>query len=223
MAFRKFFGRRDNAGGGTRFAADWLIVGLGNPGEKHVRDRHNAGFWVINDLAKRAATQPKMTGSMMAIGLGTLAGARVALVKPKTFMNASGKAVRQAQQWANCGSDRTVIVYDDLDLGVGALRIRWGEGGTGGHNGIKSIVNSVGGDFIKVRIGIGRPLAGGEPTWAPEEIAAYVLGAPHGEDRRIMDETARLAADAIETIIREGPEMAGNRYNRKEPAKAGAR
>ncbi len=86
MAFRKLFG----GVGGPRFAADWLIVGLGNPGEQYARTRHNVGFWVINTLAKRAKTQPKATGSLMHIGVGELQGQMVALVKPKTFMNLSG-------------------------------------------------------------------------------------------------------------------------------------
>src|SRR5690606_8906074 len=96
MAFRKIFG------GGPRFAADWLVVGLGNPGEQYARTRHNLGFWVVNELAKRAGTQPKAQGSTMHIGVGHLQGQKVALVKPKTYVNASGKAVNQAMQWTGC-------------------------------------------------------------------------------------------------------------------------
>lgn len=200
---------------GPRFAADWLIVGLGNPGEEYARTRHNLGFWVINDLAKRAGTQPKATGSLMHIGVGELAGARVALVKPKTYVNLSGRAVSQAQQWTGCDVAHTLVVYDDLDMATGALRIRAG-GGSGGHNGLKSIVTATGAEFVRVRMGIGRPVVNGEPTWEPEHVAAYVLGAPTGEDRRVLEETARIAADAIEVVIGDGPEIAGTRFNRKD-------
>ena len=177
MAFRKLLG-----GGGPRFAADWLVVGIGNPGPEYAHTRHNMGFWVINELARRAGTQPKATGSTMHIGVGTLAGQQVALVKPKTFVNLSGKAVSQAQQWTGCDTPHTIVLYDDLDLAVGALRVRQG-GGTGGHNGLKSIGGAVGLDFVRVRVGIGRPLHGGEPSWEPEVVADYVLSAPHGEDK----------------------------------------
>ncbi len=207
---RKIFG-----GGGTpRFAADWLVVGLGNPGEEYARNRHNLGFWVINDLARRAGTQPKVTGGTMAIGVGELVGAKVALVKPRTYVNLSGKAVAQAQQWTGCDTGHTVVVYDELDMSVGSLRIRAG-GGSGGHNGLKSIVTSVGAEFIRVRIGISRPMVDGEPSWEPEVVAAWVLGNPQGEDKRVLDEVARQAADAVEAVITEGAEAAGSRFNRK--------
>jgi PTH1 family peptidyl-tRNA hydrolase len=209
MALRKLFG------GGPRFAAEWLVVGLGNPGEGYARNRHNVGFWVINELAKRAGTQPKSEGATMQIGVGRLQEQTVALVKPKTFVNVSGKAVAQAMQWTGCDATHTVVVYDDLDMEPGALRIRAG-GGHGGHNGLKSIVGAVGPEFIRVRIGIGRPRHGGQPSWDPEIVADWVLGNPTGEDRRILEETALLAADAIEAVLAQGPEAAGNRFNRKE-------
>jgi PTH1 family peptidyl-tRNA hydrolase len=209
MVFRKLLG-----GGGPRFAADWLIVGIGNPGQEYAQTRHNIGFWVINELAKRAGTQPKSTGSTMHIGVGTLAGQRVALVKPKTFVNLSGKAVSQAQQWTGCDTPHTVVLYDELDLAVGALRVRQG-GGSGGHNGLKSIGGAVGMDFVRVRVGIGRPRHAGEPSWEPEVVANYVLSAPHGEDKTALDAAASRAADAVEAILTEGVDVAGSRYSRK--------
>lgn len=199
---------------GPRYAADWLIVGLGNPGEQYARNRHNVGFWVVNDLAKRSGAQLKATGSTMHIGVGQLAGARLALVKPKTFVNLSGKAVAQALQWTGCDLPHTIVVYDELDLPAGALRIRAG-GGHGGHNGLKSIGQAVGLDFIRVRIGIGRPLAGGEPSWDPDVVADWVLSNPHGEDRRVLEEAVRQAADAIEIIIQEGVDAAASRFTRR--------
>ncbi len=208
MAFKKIFG------GGPRFEANWLVVGIGNPGSEYARTRHNMGFWVINELAKRAGTQLKAAGSTMHIGVGTLQGERVALVKPKTFVNLSGRAVSQAQQWTGCDTPHTIVLYDDLDLGVGALRVRVG-GGSGGHNGLKSIGGAVGTEFIRVRVGIGRPLHNGEPSWDPEVVSGWVLGVPTGDDKRALDEAASRAADAVEVIISDGPDVAGGRYNRK--------
>ena len=208
MAFGKPFG------GGPRFAADWLVVGLGNPGEEYARNRHNVGFWVINELAKRAGVQPKATGSTMAIAVGTLADAKVALVKPKTFVNNSGKAVAQALQWTGCDLPHTVVVYDELDMHAGGLRIR-AAGGHGGHNGLRSIGASVGLEFVRIRVGIGRPQVNGEPSWDPEVVVPWVLGNPQGEDKQALEQAAKDAADAVETIIREGPEAAGSKFNRK--------
>lgn len=209
MAFRKLLG-----GGGPRFAADWLVVGLGNPGEQYAGTRHNVGFWVVNALAKRAGTQPKNTGSLMHIGVGQLQGARVALVKPKTYMNASGRAIGQALQWTGCDLQHTIVLYDELDLRAGALRVRAG-GGHGGHNGLKSIGQAAGLEFIRIRVGIGRPEVNGEPTWDAEHVSSWVLGVPFGDDKRVLDGAVGLAADAVECIIAEGVGAAGNRFNRK--------
>lgn len=209
MPFRKVLG-----GSGPRFQADWLIVGLGNPGEQYARTRHNVGFWVINALARRAGTQPKAVGSLMHIGLGTLQGQRVALVKPKTYVNLSGRAVAQALQWTGCTLQRTIVAYDELDLPAGALRIRAG-GGHGGHNGLKSIAQHAGLDFIRVRIGIGRPLIGGEPSWDPDVVADWVLSPPTPADRERIEDAVARACDAIELILVEGVEAAAAAFNRK--------
>ncbi|MCL4231754.1 MAG: aminoacyl-tRNA hydrolase [Dehalococcoidia bacterium] len=199
---------------GPRYSAEWLVVGLGNPGEQYARNRHNVGFWVVNELAKRAGTQLRAAGSTMHIGVGGLAACRVALVRPKTYVNLSGKAVSQALQWTGCDLPHTIVVYDELDLPAGALRVRAG-GGHGGHNGLKSIAQAVGLDFVRVRIGIGRPLDGGEPSWDPEVVAGWVLSNPRDADRDLLEEAARLAADAVETIIGEGVDAAANRFTRK--------
>lgn len=217
MAFRRLLGRGKKAeapAGGPRFAADWLVVGLGNPGEQYARTRHNIGFWVVNTLAKRAGTQPKATGSLMHIGVGSLQGQRIALVKPKTYVNLSGRAVEQALQWTGCGIEKTIVLYDELDLRAGALRIRAG-GGHGGHNGLKSIGGAAGFDFIRIRIGIGRPTVNGEPSWDPEVVSPWVLGVPFGEDKTVLDEATSLAADAVECIMTDGVEAAANRFNRR--------
>lgn len=209
MAFRRLFGKKKPA-----LDADWLIVGLGNPGPQYANNRHNVGFWVVNELARRARVQPKSAGGTMVAGAGELAGVRVALVKPLTFMNRSGKAFARALEASGCDLDHTIVAYDELDLGTGALRIRAG-GGHGGHNGLRSIAEQSALDFIRIRIGIGRPIIDGRPSRDPDHVAAYVLSDPGGEERRILEETARRAADAVETIIREGVDIAGNRFNRK--------
>lgn len=206
--------RRKPATAGPRFAADWLVVGLGNPGEQYARTRHNVGFWVVNTLARRACTQPKAVGSLMHIAVGTLHGHHVALVRPKTYMNLSGRAVAQALQWTGCDLAHTIVAYDDLDLPPGQIRIRAG-GGHGGHNGLKSIAQHAGLEFIRVRIGIGRPQQGGQPTWDPEIVADWVLSPPSPTERELLEAAVQRAADAIETILTDGLEAAASAYNRK--------
>lgn len=208
------FKLRRSTAPGPRFQADWLVVGLGNPGEQYARNRHNVGFWVINELARRTGTRLKASGSTMHMAVAGLAAARVALVRPKTFVNLSGKAVAQALQWTGCDLSHTIVIYDELDLPAGALRIREG-GGHGGHNGLKSIGQAAGLDFVRIRIGIGRPLAGGEPSWDPEVVADWVLGNPLGPDRELLEEACRLAADAVEAIISEGVSAAAGRFTRR--------
>jgi PTH1 family peptidyl-tRNA hydrolase len=129
-------------------------------------------------------------------------------------MNLSGKALTQACAWTGCSTGRTIVMFDELDLASGALRIRMG-GGHGGHNGMKSVLAAIGPDFVRIRIGIGRPLDGGEPSWDPEVVARWVLSNPSGDERTRLEEAAHLAADAVEAIITEGVEAAANRYNRK--------
>lgn len=208
---RKPWGR---APGTPRFAADWLVVGLGNPGEEYARHRHNVGFWVIDELARRAGVRPRVVSSTMAIAVAQLAGSPVALVKPRTYVNRSGEAVRQGLSWTGVPQDHLIVVHDDLDLEVGALRVRF-DGGHGGHNGLRSIASTVGLDFVRVRVGIGRPTVEGKPTWDPDVVAEYVLSAPPPQEAEELKATVRLAADAVETVVRDGVEAAANRYNRR--------
>jgi PTH1 family peptidyl-tRNA hydrolase len=197
-----------------RLTADWLVVGLGNPGPEYSGTRHNLGFKVINDLARRAGVQPRSAGGKLVAGTGRLQGANVALVKPMTYVNLSGPAVARALKEAGCDVDHCIVVYDDLDLGAGALRIRAG-GGHGGHNGLKSLGAHIGLEFIRVRIGIGRPVVDGKPTRDPGYISDWVLGQPSKQEAQEIDETVKLAADAVEAIIAEGVDAAGNRFNRR--------
>jgi peptidyl-tRNA hydrolase, PTH1 family len=209
VAFRRLFGKKTPS-----LEADWLVVGLGNPGPKYANNRHNIGFWVVNELARRAHVQPKSAGGSMVAGVGDLAGHRVALVKPLTYVNGSGKAVAHALRASGCDLEHTIVVYDELDLATGAIRVRAG-GGHGGHNGLKSIAEQAGLNFVRIRIGIGRPIIDGKPSRDPDHVATYVLSDPGEAEHRVLDETARVAADAVETIIAEGVDSAGNRFNRR--------
>ena len=199
--------------------ASWLVVGLGNPGEQYSRNRHNAGAWTVNELARRAGVKLKAEGRSIRIAFGEVAGERVALVRPRTYVNESGRAVAQALRTSGAPLERTIVVFDELDLPLGAVRLRDG-GGAGGHNGLKSIIAVAGAEFARVRIGIGRPLDGGEPTRDPDLVANYVLANPVGEERATLEETARYAADAVEAIVAEGVERASSRFNRRGTASA---
>ncbi len=117
-------------------------------------------------------------------------------------------------QWTGCDIEHTIVLYDELDLKAGALRIRAG-GGHGGHNGLKSIGQSASLEFTRIRIGIGRPHINGEPTWDTEYVSPWVLGVPGGEDKRVLDEAVELAADAVECIMTDGVDAAGAKFNRK--------
>ena len=199
--------------------ASWLVVGLGNPGEHYSRNRHNAGAWTVNELARRAGAKLKAEGRSIRIGFGEVAGERVALVRSRTYVNESGRAVAQALRTSGAPLERTIVVYDELDLALGAVRLREG-GGAGGHNGLKSIMAEAGAGFLRVRIGIGRPLDGGEPTRDPDLVAGYVLADPVGAERATLEETARYAADAVEAVVAEGVDRASSRFNRRGTASA---
>lgn len=175
MPFKDLFKKK---GRPAEEQVDWLIVGLGNPGGQYSHSRHNAGFWTINRLGRETGADSRKGSGLAAIGIGDLEGHRVALLKPRTGMNRSGDAIAQMLQRFRLNPERLVVVYDDLDLKTGQLRVKYG-GGHGGNNGLKSIVARCGKDFYRVRIGIGRPADfDGKPTWDPGAVASYVLSDP---------------------------------------------
>lgn len=194
--------------------AGWAVLGLGNPGEAYSRNRHNAGAWTVNELARRAGVTLRAEGRSIRIAVAELGDARVALVRPRVYVNESGRAAAQALRASGVPPERLIVVYDELDLPAGALRLRRG-GGAGGHNGLKSIIAEAGADFLRVRIGIGRPLDGGEPTRDPDLVADYVLSNPAGAERETLEASARHAADAVAAIVAAGLEAAGTRFNRR--------
>lgn len=190
-----------------------LVVGLGNPGSAYARHRHNVGAWAVNRLARRLGIEFTRRSGLVELGEGEIDGRRVVIARPRTFMNESGKAVRQALKVYGLKPEQMVVVYDELDLPAGRVRIR-PRGSHGGHNGMRSIVGAIGSqDFPRVRIGIGRPSVAGEPTWDPEHVAAHVLAAPGPADREALEAAADRAAEALELMLRESVEAAMSRYN----------
>lgn len=191
----------------------WVIIGLGNPGPAYAHNRHNAGYWCINRLARLHGINLK-TRTLAATGEGEIAGVPVVLVKPRTFVNNSGHAAAAALRHAGVPPERMLVIYDDLDLPPGKLRLK-PDGGHGGHKGLRSIIGTIGSSsFPRLRIGIGRPQVDGKPTWDPNVIAVWVLSDPSPEEAARLQEAIARAAEAVRSLITEGLEAAMNRYNR---------
>ncbi len=183
----------------------WVIVGLGNPGRKYSLTRHNIGFRVIDSLSERL--QIVFTEKEKYLkGEGLYRDNRIVLVKPLTYMNLSGAAVREVLRMRNCPPGRLIVVHDDLALPVGRIKIRE-RGSSGGHRGIQSIIESIGtNEFIRVKIGIGR-----SPE-IPSEV--YVLKKFTPQEREIINEAVESASDAVLYIIEKGVSRAMTEYNR---------
>ncbi|MDD4169638.1 MAG: aminoacyl-tRNA hydrolase [Desulfotomaculaceae bacterium] len=184
-----------------------LIVGLGNPGREYSQTRHNIGFMVIDRLALalNVRVEKKMLKSL--VGQGQINGEKVIFVKPQTYMNLSGEAVGALLNWFRLTASDLLVVYDDLDLPPGKLRIRSG-GGSGGHKGVQSIIQMIGTEsFARMRVGIGRPVVPGFET------TDYVLGNISGSEVQVYDEVLNLAPEAVFCLVREGIERAMNLYN----------
>ncbi|MCO5176330.1 MAG: aminoacyl-tRNA hydrolase [Thermomicrobiales bacterium] len=188
----------------------WLIVGLGNPGRRYEGTRHNAGFMAIERLQRRLPEGTSRARFQAHIVETRLDGMRVVLAQPQTFMNESGIAVDQLVRWYKVALDRLLIVYDDLDLPLGTIRLR-AEGSDGGHNGIASIIRSVHTNtFPRLRIGISRPATG--PT------VPYVLARFSDAERRELDAVLERTVDAVLVWMREGMTPAMNQFNQKAAA-----
>lgn len=186
----------------------YIVAGLGNPGGKYENTRHNVGFHVIDTLADRMGVRVDEKKHFALCGKGILAGQRVVLLKPQTYMNNSGQSLRAAADFYKVAPEEIIVISDDIDLEQGQLRIRL-KGSAGGHNGLKSIIQHLGSqDFPRVRVGIG-----GKPEgW---DLADYVLGQLKGNDAEAMQNAYHTAADAVEVMISEGGDIAMNRFNRK--------
>lgn len=190
-----------------------LIVGLGNPGEEYAGNRHNVGFWTVNRLARRHGMEFSVSGKV-ALGSGQIGGREVALAKPRTYVNESGAAVWNLIKRLKLDDAAELLVAcDDLDLPAGKIRLR-PDGGSGGYKGLQSIIDATGGDrFPRLRIGIGRPVVNGQPSWDPEHVANYVLSDPPPEERALLDQAVDRAVEAIELAVAESIEAAMARYN----------
>jgi PTH1 family peptidyl-tRNA hydrolase len=194
-------------------AEKWLIVGLGNPGPVYSHNRHNVGYWSVNRLARLHGI-PLKARRLATLGEGAIAGVPVLLAKPRTFVNRSGHAVAALLRNFRIKPERMLVICDDLDLPAGRLRLRAG-GGHGGQKGLRSIIGTIGsGGFPRLRIGIGRPLLDGEPSWDPDVVAVYVLSEPTPQEVEALQAATAKATEAVETVLREGLDAAMNRYNR---------
>ncbi len=185
----------------------WLIVGLGNPGPRYRGTRHNIGRRALEELAARWDAQLDETRFNARFGTIRRDGQRLCLAVPITFMNEAGRAVAPVARFYRVPPERLLVIHDDLDLPLGALRLRAG-GGSGGHRGMASVITALGTrDFPRLRLGIGRP----PPKWDP---ADYVLAPFRTEERAIAAHSMALAADVVETTVREGIARAMNVCNR---------
>ena len=184
---------------------DLLVAGLGNPGREYERTRHNAGWMVLDEVARRhgGSWRSKFSGSLSEVRLGDL---RLALLKPETYMNESGRSVAAAARFFKVEPDSLLVVHDDVDLEAGRLQARRG-GGLAGHNGLRSLARDLGTqDFLRLRIGVGRPGRGD-----PRSVSDWVLS-PFAPEEDV-DALVSRAADAVETIATEGVEEAQQRFN----------
>ena len=192
-----------NKGGSS---VEWLIAGLGNPGRKYENTRHNLGFRTVELLAERKGVKLNKVKFKSAYNICEFAGARCLIMKPQTYMNLSGEAVQEAARFYKIPADRVLVIYDDVSLPVGKLRVR-PSGSAGGHNGIKNIIAHLGTqDFPRIKIGAD----------APEEkegMIDWVIGVPSQKEREILLEAFKRAIEAAECVIAHGCQKAMNVFN----------
>ncbi len=188
-----------------------LVVGLGNPGSEHAATRHNAGFWFIDELARRhdgwLKPEHRYNGDA---GRVTVAGVALWLLKPMAYMNRSGLSIRAFCDYLQLPSEQVLVVHDELDLPPGIARLKQG-GGAGGHNGLKDVISHVGEDFWRMRIGIGHP-------GNRDDVIDYVLKRASAVEERLIHEAIELAVAEFPRLLTEGAEQMMNRLHAKPPA-----
>ena len=185
----------------------WLLVCLGNPGDKYENTRHNVGFMVADEVAERQKKPIQRLKFKALTNIFTISGEKVLVMKPITYMNLSGEAVRQAADFYKIPPDHVLVVSDDTALPVGRLRIRV-KGSAGGHNGLKNIIQHLGTDqFPRLRVGVG------EKPHPDYDMADWVLGKFVGEDKKAIETAVKRAADAIECILAEGIDRGMGKFN----------
>ena len=185
----------------------YIIAGLGNPGSKYENTRHNMGFLTVDLLAEKVGTPLNKVKFKAAYNILNFAGCKCLVMKPQTYMNLSGEAVREAAQFYKIPADHVLVIYDDVSLPVGKLRVR-PTGSAGGHNGIKNIIAHLGTqEFPRVKIGVGAP------DGADKDMADHVLGAPSQAERKVLVESFEKAIQASESIIKNGCQKAMSQFN----------
>ena len=186
----------------------YVIAGLGNPGKKYENTRHNMGFITVDQLAIKHDIKVDKLKFKALVGEGRIADQKVLLVKPQTYMNLSGESIRQVMHFYKLDPEKLIVIYDDIDIELGALRIRkFGSAGT--HNGMKSVVYQLQSDrFPRIRIGIGSQKKG--------DLVDFVIGGFSKEEVPVLEETVTKAVSAIECILEEDVDIAMNRYNTKK-------
>ena len=192
----------------------FIIAGLGNPGRQYEGSRHNAGFEVIDRLIERYGSSGPVRFGRSMTGKTLIGGRKVLLVKPLTYMNRSGEALREIVQFYKVDPAQSLLVIsDDIDLPLGSLRIR-AKGSAGGHNGLKDIIQNLGTDqFCRIRVGVGA-----KPN-AEYDLADYVLGHFSAQEKKVMEEAADKAAQAAACLLEQGPDAAMNLYNTRKTGK----
>lgn len=186
----------------------YIIVGLGNPGVRYDHTRHNVGFDCITRIAEEYNIPMDYIKHKAICGSGYIEGQKVLLAKPQTYMNLSGESVRQLVAFYKITEEELLVIFDDISLDVGQIRIRK-KGSAGGHNGMKNIITHLGSqDFKRIKVGIGDKPAG----W---DLADYVTGHFSKEDQEVMNETEKNVVHAVKTILTEGVETAMNQFNKK--------
>jgi PTH1 family peptidyl-tRNA hydrolase len=189
----------------TDMSDRFLIIGLGNPGRQYRGNRHNVGFMVVDRLAGDNGIQSSKVQNKAIVGDGRVAGQRVILAKPQTYMNNSGDAVGPLANFYKIPPENIFVVYDEMDIPLGTIRLRE-KGGAGGHNGMKSIIQHIGQDFPRMRLGVGRPPGRMEPP-------GYLLQDFSNDQLPIVSDMIDEAIRAIETYLQEGIQMAMSRHN----------
>lgn len=186
----------------------YIIIGLGNPTREYQATRHNIGFDVITRIADDNNIALDIKKHKAICGRGYIEGEKVVLAQPQTYMNLSGESVRELVDFYKAAADKVIIIYDDISLDAGQLRLRE-KGSAGGHNGIKSIISHLGTqEFLRIKVGVGDKPAG----W---DLADYVLSRFHDEEQPVIREAIKKSSEAVKTIIKNGMESAMNIYNRK--------
>ena len=190
-----------------RSGPTWLVAGLGNPGKGYEKSRHNTGFLVLDELARRTGAKVTRLKFKALTDTVTLGGQKVLLMKPQTFMNLSGEAVGQAASYYKIPPERVLVLFDDISLPPGRLRVR-PNGSAGGHNGLKNIISHLGSqEFPRVKVGVG------EKPHPDYDLADWVLSGFSEADQKRIDQVIPLAADAAELVIAQGCQAAMSRFN----------